>query len=307
MSTNPAAPRLVGRRRRRPGGNKLTMRRGVPLRDAVLGGFQSHRRLRPLRGPASFRGSDRIRPRLPQVGAPRPGRRVAPAARRSGGPRPPASRSELRRAFGPTGALRDTHILADTLRDFPSDDPAREAILRALEEEAGGESAPAGRCSRRKPDPSASAARSRGDPSPRVRDGRPRPRRRPRLAAHATGAQTRRVDGPRRRFSRVAQARQGAPLPGRAARVDRQRRAQAPGEDPGRRWPQELGRVTDLIVLQIRARVAAGAGDTSGRAVLMEEIRLAHRRAFAGASGARTGSLRRAPAEFARRVLAERG
>ena len=144
MSTNAAAPRLVSRRRRSPGGNRLTMRRGVPLRDAVLGGFS--RIVAYARSAARRVSADPIESVHDFRKSVRRARAVVSLLRPSLGKTATAGvTQELRRVFGPTGALRDTHIRADTLRDFPPDDPARDEILRALEEEAAGESAPAGK------------------------------------------------------------------------------------------------------------------------------------------------------------------
>ena len=306
MSTNAAAPRLVRRRRRRPGGNKLTMRRGVPLRDAVLGGFSrivAHARAAARRASADpiesvhdFRKSVRRARAVVALLRPSLGRTAAGGVTH-----------ELRRAFGPTGALRDTHIRADTLRNFPSDDPARDAILRALEEEAGGESAPAGKL--------LDAGSRILQPLPRVLEvtlprayamddlarGVARGWRRTRRALKRAAATGLDADFHEWR-KRVKELRYQVELLASTGSAELKRREKALAD-----LAQELGRVTDLIVLRSALLSRQELGTLPAAASLMEEIRLAIGERSRELLARGPEVFAEPPAEFARRVLAERG
>ena len=306
MSTNAAAPRLVKRRRRAPGGSKLTMRRGVPLRDAVLVGFRrivayaraAARRASadPIESVHDFRKSVRRARAVVSLLRPSLGRIAAGGVTH-----------ELRRAFGPTGALRDTHIRADTLRNFPSDDPSRDAILRALEEEAGGESAPAGKVldagSRiLQPLPlvlevTLPRAYTMDDLARGVARGWRRTRRALKRAT-ATG-----LDADFHEWrKRVKELRYQVELLASTGSAELKRREKALAD-----LAQELGRVTDLIVLGAALRSRQELGTLPAAPALMEEIRLAIGERSRELLARGQEGFAESPAEFARRVLAERG
>ncbi|MEX0879397.1 MAG: CHAD domain-containing protein [Thermoanaerobaculia bacterium] len=306
MSTNPAAPRLVKRQRRRTSANKLSMRRGVPLREAVLGGFTrilAHARSAarracadPIESVHDFRKS--VRRARAVVSLLRPSLGKTAAAGITG---------ELRRAFGPTGELRDTHILLETLREVPSDDPARDPVLRALEEEPGGDSAPAGEALRAgsrilQPLPGVLGvtlprAYSMEDLARGIARGWRRTRRALERAA-STG-----LDADFHEWrKRVKELRYQVELLASTGSAELKRQEKALSA-----LAEELGRVTDLIVLRSALASRQERGSLPAAPGLMESIR--------SAIGERSRELlargREAFAEphkeFARRVLAERG
>lgn len=306
MSTNAAAPRLLGRRRRRTGGNKLSMRRGVPLREAVLGGFSrivGHARATargasadPIESVHAFRKS--VRRARAVVSLLRPSLGKTAAAGVTG---------ELRRAFGPTGALRDTHILLQTLRKVPSDDPARDAILRALEGEAGGDSAPAGEVLRsgsrilqplpRVLDVTLPRAFSMDDLARGVARGWRRTRRALKRAA-STG-----LDADFHEWrKRVKELRYQVELLASTGSAEIKRREKALSA-----LAEELGRVTDLIVLRSALASRQERGSLPEAPGLMESIRSAVLESSRVLLDRGREAFAEPPGEFARRVLAERG
>ncbi len=195
----------------------------------------------------------------------------------------------------------------DTLRNFPSDDPARDAILRALEEEAGGESAPAAEVL---------AAGSRIlQPLPRVLDvtlpraysmddlarGVARGWRRMRRALKRAAATGLDADFHEWR-KRVKELRYQVELLASTGSAELKSREKALSD-----LAQELGRVTDLIVLRSALASRQERGTLAAAPALMEEIRLNIGERSRELLGRGRDAFAEPPAEFARQVLAERG
>ncbi len=306
MSTNPAAPRLVRRQRRRTGANKLSMRRGVPLREAVLGGFTGI--LAHARATARRASSDPIESVHDFRKSVRRARAVVSLLRPSLGKTAAAGiAGELRRAFGPTGGLRDAHILIDTLRDLPSDDPARDPILRALEGETGGDSAPAGEVLRAgsrilQPLPSVLGVTlpreySMEDLARGLTRGWRRTRRTLKSAT-LTG-----LDADFHEWrKRVKELRYQVELLASTGSSELKRREKALSA-----LAEELGRVTDLIVLRSALASRQQRGSLPAAPSLMESIRTAIGEGTRELLARGREAFADHPEEFARRVLAERG
>jgi CHAD domain-containing protein len=135
-----AAPRVVKRQARGSARRKLAMRRGVPLREATLLAFggilamarSTVRRVAsdPEAAVHDYRKSIRRARAIIALLRPALGRRAAAGIA-----------AELRRAFGDTSALRDGHVLAATLETVEAHDPARPSILHALAREGSGDDA----------------------------------------------------------------------------------------------------------------------------------------------------------------------
>lgn len=282
------------------------MRRGVPLREAVVMAFT--RILGDARTAARRAPGDPVEAIHDFRKSVRRARAVVSLLRPSLGKTAAAGiTSELRRAFGPTGDVRDAHILVDTLREVPSDDPARDAILRALEEEARGDSAPAGevlhagsRILQPLPgvlDVTLPRAYSMEDLAGGVGRGWRRTRRALKRAA-STG-----LDADFHEWrKRVKELRYQVELLASTGSPELKRREKALSA-----LAEELGRVTDLIVLRSALATRQERGSLPAAPGLMESIRLAIGERSRELIARGREAFADPPEEFARRVLAERG
>ncbi len=144
MSTDPLVKDRSsgGSPRRGSPRNKLTLPRRRPLREALLDAFA--RVLGAARRAAACAASDPTRSVHDYRKAIRRARAVVALLRPSlGRTAADGITEELRRAFRETGARRDADILLATLRAIPSDDPGKAAIETALAEEREASSDPA--------------------------------------------------------------------------------------------------------------------------------------------------------------------
>jgi CHAD domain-containing protein len=307
MASIPGPTRLLKSPKRRASRTKkLSMRRGVPLRKAVVMAFT--RILGAARIAARRAPGDPVESVHDFRKSVRRARAVVSLLRSSLGKTAAAGvTGELRRAFAPTGELRDTHILLETLRKVSSDDPARDAILRALEEEAEGHSAPIAEVLRAgsrilQPLPhvlgvTLPRAYSMDDLARGVARGWRRTRRALKRAA-STG-----LDADFHEWrKRVKELRYQVELLASTGSPELKRREKALST-----LAEELGRVTDQIVLRSAVASRQERGTLPAAPDLMETIRLtiAERSRELIARGQETFA--EPPAEFARRVLAERG
>ena len=300
------SPRLVKKGRRRISRRRLKAPRGVPLREAMLKAFRAiiatargtvrHVALEPEEALHDFRKSVRRARALVSLLRPALGRTAAAGI--SG---------ELRGAFQATGALRDADILIATLRSIASEDPSRPIVERALAQEQGRDGARAtqaladgSRVLRPLPDvlrvtlPQAFSmddlARGLARSSRRVRA----------TLAHAVEAGTgaafhdwrKRVKELRYQIELLAST-------GSAALKKREKALAALAE--------ELGKVTDLIVLQAALIERQASGAVPQAPALAEGIRTMIDARARELTQRGVAFFTEPPADFARHVLAERG
>ncbi len=297
----PATPKRRSARR------KLSMPRGVPLREAMVRSFT-----RVVQG---ARAAARPAPRDPVESvhdfrkSVRRARAVVSLLRPSLGKTAAAGiASELRRAFGPTGDLRDAHILLETLRVVPSDDPGREAILRALEEEeahhdsASGQGVLRGGSRILQPlpqvlDVTLPSAYSMDD----LARGLARSGRRTRRAlkrASSTG-----LDADFHEWrKRVKELRYQIELLASSGSPELRQREKSMAA-----LAEELGRVTDRIVLRSTLALRQVEGSLPPAPGLMESLRSDIEQDTRALVEREREAPPESPGEFARRVLAERG
>lgn len=300
------APRLVGKARRRTSRRRLKAPRGVPLREAMLSAFTAiiatargtvrHVALEPEEALHDFRKSVRRARALVSLLRPALGRTAATGL--SG---------ELRAAFQATGALRDADILIATLQSVASDDPSRPIVERALAQEQSRDGARAGealaagsRLLRPLPDvlrvtlPQAFSmddlARGLARSSRRVRA----------TLAQAVEAGTsaafhewrKRVKELRYQIELLASSGSGA--------LKKREKALAA-------LAEELGKVTDLIVLQTALVERQASGAVPQAPALADAIRTTIDARARELTQRGVAFFTEAPADFARQVLAERG
>jgi CHAD domain-containing protein len=281
------------------------MRRGVPLRESVLGAFtrilgharSSARRAAsdPVEAVHDFRKSVRRARALIALLRPSLGQAAAEGIS-----------TELRQAFGATGALRDAHILLETLRAFPAEDPARAEIERRLEAETD-RGAPAG-------DVLAAGARLLQPLPGALRVTLPRSYSMEDLARGLARGFRRQ----RRALARACETGLEADFHGWRKRVKELRYQvellASTGSVPLRRrekemaaLAEELGRVTDLIVLHAELELSRARGGIPEAAGLFAALResIGSRARALLARGQELFA--ETPEEFARRVLADRG
>jgi len=302
----PAPARLVQKVRRRISRRRLKAPRGVPLREAMLTAFTAiiatargtvrHVALEPEEALHDFRKSVRRARSLVSLLRPSLGRTTASGLT-----------GELRAAFQATGGLRDADILIATLRSVASDDPSRPIVERALAQEQ-----------------SRDGARAAETLAAGNRILRPLPE-----VLRVTLPQSFSMDdlarGLARSCRRVKRTLAEAVKTGESADFHEWRKrvkelryqiellASSGSRELKRRektlaaLAEELGRVTDLIVLQAALAERERAGAVPESPVLREAIRTA--------IDARSRELvergmvffTESPADFARQVLAERG
>ena len=305
-SSAPASPRLVKKARRRTSRRRLKAPRGVPLREAMLSAFTAiiatargtvrHVALEPEEALHDFRKSVRRARALVSLLRPALGRTAA--AGLSG---------ELRAAFQSTGALRDADILIATLRSVASDDPSRPIVERALAQEQARDGARAAE---------ALAAGSRVlRPLPEVlrvtlprafsmddlARGLARSCRRVRATlAQAVEAGTSAAFHEWRK--RVKELRYQIELLASTGSAALKRREKALAA-----LAEELGKVTDLIVLQTALVERQSSGLVPPAPALAEAIRSTIDARARALTQRGVDFFTEAPADFARSVLAERG
>jgi CHAD domain-containing protein len=282
------------------------MPRGVPLREGLLVAFSrilGHARScarRALEEPEEavheFRKS--VRRARALVSLVRPGLGKGAAA---------GIAAELRRAFAETGPLRDADILLTTLRSVPAEDPHRAAVEETLERERrrdGAEAAAALKTGSKILQPLPGALRvtlPRDFAMDDLARGIARGYRRSQDAL-SRAAETRLLIDLHEWRKRVKELRYEIELlasSGSSESRHREKKLSALAE--------ELGRVTDLVVLLAALGEREKAGAIPRAAALLEAIR-----ADIGSSSqnliARGEELfAEPPASFARQVLAERG
>jgi CHAD domain-containing protein len=292
--------------RRRAG--KLRLPRGTPLREGMVAAFTrilgAARRCAkaaendPVGAVHEYRKSIRRARALVSLLRPALGKTAASGLR-----------SELRRAFGETGPLRDADILLASLRSVPAEDSEREPIEAALERERAGrpgaaETADLLRRGGRILSSLPSALRVMLPASFSVSDlerGLARSDRRTRKALKTATASGDTADFHEWR-KRAKELRYQIELLASTGSRELKKREKALGN-----LAQELGEVTDLIVL--RAEIARRRQDGSLPPAPALDERLD------GTIRERSGELLRrgvelfteSPAAFARQVLADRG
>ncbi len=306
MASNPAAPRLVSGKPRRSRRRKLAMPRGIPLREGMVIAFErilSHARasvrralVDPEESVHDFRKSVRRARALVSLVQPSLGKRAASGIA-----------GELKRAFGQTGPLRDADILLETLRSVPAEDPGRTAIEETLDRERqrdGEKAAEALRTGARTLKPLPGAFRVTLPQDFAMDDlarGLSRGYRRAQEALQRAGTTRLLIDLHEWR-KRVKELRYEIELlasSGSSESRQREKRFSTLAED--------LGRVTDLVVLLAALGEREKAGRIPSAPVLLDAIRSA-----IGSSSQelirRGQGLFDAPSPaFAREVLAERG
>ena len=302
----PVASGREGKPRRRRARRRLAAPRGVPLREALLRAFARiiavargtlrHVERDPEEALHDYRKSIRRARALVSLLRPALGRT---AARGLSG--------ELRRAFQATGPLRDGDILIATLRSVASDDPALPAIERQLEEEKSRDGARAaealaegGRILKPLPDVlrvTLPAEFSMDD----LARGLARSWRRARAAlerAEATRADTD-FHGWRKRAKETRYQIELLASSGSPALRRREKTLAALAE--------ELGKITDLIVLQVSLAERRASGAIPEAPALGETIQAAIAAGAAERIAQGREIFAESPADFARQVLAERG
>ncbi len=303
---DPAPSGSDGKPRRRRTRRRLTAPRGVPLREALLRAFArivsvARGTLRHVeRDPESalhdFRKSIRRARALVSLLRPALGRT---AARGLAG--------ELRRAFQATGPLRDADILIATLRSVASDDPALPAIERRLEDEQSGDGSRAaealadgGRILKPLPDVlrvTLPADFSMDD----LARGLARSWRRARAALER--AEATRADPDFHEWrKRAKETRYQIELLASSGSPALRRR-----EKTFAALAEELGKITDLIVLQASLAERQKAGAIPEAPALAENIHAAIAAGAAERIEQGREIFAESPADFARQVLAERG
>ncbi len=298
--------RLVKKARRRISRRRLKAPRGVPLREAMLSAFTAiiatargtvrHVALEPEEALHDFRKSVRRARALVSLLRPALGRTAA--AGLSG---------ELRAAFRATGALRDADILIATLRSVASDDPSRPIVERALAQEQSRDGARAAealaagsRVLRPLPDvlrvtlPQAFSmddlARGLARSSRRVRA----------TLAEAVEAGTSAAFHEWRK--RVKELRYQIELLASSGSAALKRREKALAS-----LAEELGKVTDLIVLQTALVERQSTGAVPQAPALAEAIRATIDARARELTERGVAFFTETPPDFARQVLAERG
>jgi CHAD domain-containing protein len=302
----PASPRLVKKARRRISRRRLKAPRGVPLREAMLSAFTAiiatargtvrHVALEPEEALHDFRKSVRRARALVSLLRPALGRTAATGI--SG---------ELRGAFQATGALRDADILIATLRSVASDDPSRPIVERALSQEQtrdGARAAEALAAGNRVLRPLPDVLRVTLPQTFSMDDlarGLARSCRRVRATlAQAVEAGTSAAFHEWRK--RVKELRYQIELlasTGSAALKKREKALAALAE--------ELGKVTDLIVLQTALVERQASGAVPQAPALAEAIRTTIDARARELTQRGVAFFTEPPADFARQVLAERG
>lgn len=302
----PAPSRLVKKARRRVSRRRLKAPRGLSLREAVLSAFTSiiatargtvrHVALSPEEALHDFRKSVRRARALVSLLRPALGRT---AARGLGG--------ELRNAFQATGVLRDADILIATLSTVASDDAARRVIERALERERSGDASRAAetlgagnRTLRPLPDVLRVTLPQDFSMDDLAR-GLARSCRRVRatlVQAAETGSDAD-FHGWRKR---VKELRYQVELLASTGSAELKRREKALAA-----LAEELGKVTDLIVLQAALAERERAATIPEAPALREAIRTTIDARSSELVERGTAFFTESPADFARQVLAERG
>ena len=302
----PDSPRLVKKARRRTPRRRLRAPRGVPLREALLLAFSRivstargtvrHVAGEPQEALHDFRKSVRRARSLVSLLRPALGRT---AARGLG--------AELRNAFQATGVLRDANILIATLSTVASDDAARRVIAQALEREQSGDAscaaetlAAGNRTLRPLPDvlrimlpqdfSMDDLARGLARSCRRVRTTLVR--------AADTGSD---ADFHEWR-KRLKELRYQVELLASTGSAELKRREKALAA-----LAEELGKVTDLIVLQAALAEREKAGAIPEAPALREAIRTMIDARSCELVERGTAFFTESPADFARQVLAERG
>jgi len=305
-SPRPALPRLVKKARRRIPRRRLTLPRGVPIREAVLSAFA--RIVSTARGTArhvasepevalhDFRKSVRRARALVSLLLPALGRTAASGLA-----------GELRGAFRATGALRDADILIATLQTVASDDPARPDFERALAQEQsrdGSRAAEALAAGNRVLRPLPDVLRVTLPQAFSMDDlarGLARSCRRVRSTLAEAAATGSNADFHEWR-KRVKELRYQIELLASSGSRELKRREKALAA-----LAEELGKVTDLIVLQAALAEREGSGAVPQAPALAGAIQaeIAGRSRLLVERG--RGFFTESPGDFARQVLAERG
>ena len=302
----PAPSRLVKKTRRRVSRRRLRAPRGLSLREAVLSAFTAiiatargtvrHVALSPEEALHDFRKSVRRARALVSLLRPALGRIAASGIT-----------GELRAAFQATGALRDADILIATLRSVASEDPSRPIVERALAQEQsrdGGRAAEALAAGSRVLRPLPEVLRVTLPQSFSMDDlarGLARSCRRVRATlerAAETGASAEFHEW-RKRVKELRYQVELLASSGGAALKRREKALAALAED--------LGKVTDLIVLQTALVERQSSGAVPQAPALAEAIRSTIDARARELTRRGAGFFTEAPADFARSVLAERG
>ncbi len=302
----PDSPRLVKKARRRTPRRRLRAPRGVPLREALLLAFARivstargtvrHVAGEPQEALHDFRKSVRRARALVSLLRPALGRT---AARGLSG--------ELRAAFQATGALRDADILIATLRTVVSDDAVRPLFERALEQEQsrdGSRAAEALAAGNRTLRPLPDVLRVTLPQTFSMDDlarGLSRSCRRVRSTlarAAATGTNAEFHEWRKR----VKELRYQIELLASSGSAELKRREKALAA-----LAEELGKVTDLIVLQAELSERERSGAIPEAPALAEAIRAAIAARSQDLTERGGGFFTESPGDFARQVLADRG
>lgn len=302
----PALPRLVKKTRRQIPRRRLTLPRGVPIREAVLLAFARivstargtirHVAGEPQEALHDFRKSVRRARALVSLLLPALGRT---AARGLAG--------ELRSAFQATGALRDSDILIATLRTVAPDDAVRPVFERALEQEQSGngsraaEALAAGnRILRPLPDV-LRVTLPQSFSMDELARGLSRSCRRVRSTLAEAAKTGENADFHEWR-KRVKELRYQIELLASSGSAELKRRQKALAA-----LAEELGKVTDLIVLQAALAERERSGAIPEAPVLAEAIQAAIAARSRELVARGQGFFTESPVDFARKVLAERG
>jgi CHAD domain-containing protein len=299
-------PQLVKKARRRVSRRRLTAPRGVPLREAMLTAFTAiiatargtvrHVALEPEQTLHDFRKSVRRARALVALLRPALGRITASGLT-----------GELRAAFQATGALRDADVLIATLRSVASDDPSRPIVERALAQEQSRDGARAAealaagnRILRPLPDVlrvTLPQAFSMDD----LARGLARSCRRVRTTLERAAVAATSTEFHEWR-KRVKELRYQVELLASTGSAELKRREKALAA-----LAEELGKVTDLIVLQTALVERQSSGAVPQAPALADAIRATIDARASELTRRGVAFFTEAPADFARQVLAERG